>query len=375
MSSTALRQSVLAAAKRVVVKLGTQLLTDGQGRLDVPYFREIARQIAELRRGGRQVTVVSSGAVGAGLAELALSRRPSDVAALQAVAAVGQPRLMLHLHDAFAEHKIKVAQVLLTRSDFDDRVRFLNIRNCLSQLHGQGCIPIINENDTVAVDELRFGDNDMLAAMICNAIRADALVLLTVVNGLLDSNNEPIDLVESVPAMMHVARSDRSKLGTGGITSKLEAARLVTESGEIAVIANGRTPDILPRLLAGQASVGTVFVPAKRKLDSRARWIGLTRRPAGFLTVDDGAARAVTQRGSSLLATGIIKMAGEFDRGALLSICDSGDREIARGLSNYNSVELNLIMGKRSSEFEKLLGRRAFDEIIHRDNLVPVNTR
>lgn len=372
MPSTHLRQTVLAAARRIVVKFGTQLLTGADGRLDVDYLRQMAGQIAKLRASGRQITVVSSGAIGAGLAELKLAKRPRDVAELQAVAAVGQRRLMMHMHDAFAPHGLEVGQVLVTRSDFDDRSRYLNIRNCVSHLHRLNCVPIINENDTVAVEEIRFGDNDLLAAMMCNALRADALALLTVVDGLLDERGQRIDLVENVASVMGKATREKSALGSGGMSTKLEAARLATDAGEIAVIANGRAPDVLERLFVGADSegIGTLFVPAQKKLDARRRWIGLTKRPAGEIVIDDGARTAVTQRGKSLLAAGVVDLRGTFDRGAVVLIRDGEGREIARGLTNYSADEISRIKGKRSNQLAKALGRAAYDEVVHRDNLL-----
>jgi glutamate 5-kinase len=370
MPSTQLRQTVLAKARRVVVKLGTQLLTNEAGRIDPDYLKQMAGQVAELTRRGYEMTLVCSGAVGAGCAELGLASRPTDVAEQQAVAAVGQPRLMALLHEAFAAHGLKVAQLLLTRGDFEDRVRFLNMRNCIHQLQHFGVIPILNENDTVAVDELRFGDNDMLAALTCNGLRAHVLVLLTVVHGLLDPQNKPIDLVQNVADVVGVARAEKSRLGTGGINSKMESARLVTGAGEIAVIAHGRTPDVLLRLLSGEAGIGTVFAPAQRKLDSRARWIGLTKKPAGIITVDAGAAKAVCQSGRSLLATGITAVEGAFGRGAVVCIADGEGLELARGLSNYSDDEVRQIMGKKSTQFEKILGHASFTEVVHRNNMV-----
>jgi len=370
MPSTHLRQTVLAAARRIVVKFGTQLLTGADGQLDVEYFRQVAAQVADLRQRGFEITVVSSGAIGAGLRELGIAKRPRDVAELQAIAAVGQRRLMTHLHDAFAPHKLHVGQVLVTRSDFDDRVRYLNIRNCIAHLHRMNCVPILNENDTVAVDEIRFGDNDQLAALTCNALRADALVLLTVVNGLLDDKGERIDLVEDIGAACGMVRSEKSKLGTGGMSSKLTAARQATDAGEIAVIANGREPDVLRRLFGSDSrGIGTVFAPKQKKLDSRRRWIGLTKRPAGTLTVDEGAAAALS-RGKSLLPAGITTVAGDFERGDVLAIIDPHGSEIARGLSNYSAEETRQIKGKKTSELEKVLGRLGYDEVIHRDNMV-----
>lgn len=372
MPSTHLRKTVLATAKRIVVKMGTQLISNAEGAIDLPYIRRIADQIAALRKGGREVTVVSSGAIGSGCAELGLAKRPRDMTALQAVAAVGQRRLMTRMHDAFARHDLPVGQVLLTRDDFDDRVRFLNIRNCVTRLHKLGCVPIINENDTVMVEELealRVGDNDLLAAMICNALRADALILLTVVDGLEDASGQCVDLVDEVQRSLEYVRGERSPLGKGGMYSKLVAAKLVTDAGEIVVIANGRERNVLPRLFNGE-KIGTVILPANRKLDSRQRWIALTARPTGQVAIDDGAARAITARGKSLLATGIVGATGCFERGEVLLVHDQKGREIARGLSNYSVGEIRLIMGKRSNQFEKILGRPAYDEVIHRDNMV-----
>lgn len=375
MPSSELRQSVLTAARRVVVKIGTQLLTtpdDGAADIDTAFINDLADQIAALHGKRYEVTLVSSGAIGCGCAELGMTRRPTDVAEQQAVAAVGQRRLINHMHDAFERHGLGVGQVLLTRNDFDDRVRFLNIRNCITQLHDLGTIPVLNENDAVAVDEIRFGDNDLLAALTCNALRADALVLLTVVDGLLDGKGNRIDRVDSViDHLAHVRRggAGKSAWGSGGMQTKLEAARLVTEAGEVAVIANGREPGVLTRLLAGE-KLGTVVAPATRKLDARQRWIGLTARPAGIVTVDDGAAKALIEKKKSLLATGITEMTGRFDRGDVLMVRDPRGHEIARGLTNYSADELRQIQGKRSSQFAKILGRPAYAEVVHRDHLV-----
>jgi len=373
MPSTKLRQTVLTSARRIVVKLGTKLLTTPTGALDLAYLKTIAQQIAKLREQQFQVTLVSSGAIGAGCAELGLEKRPRDVADLQAVAAVGQRRLMTLMHEAFAPYRIEVGQVLLTRGDFEQRSRFLNIRNCVLRLHKLGCLPVLNENDSVSVDELCLGDNDMLAALICNALRADALVLLTVVDGLLDDQDNKIDLVSHVADVTAMARPQTNTLGTGGMATKLQAARLATEAGEIAVIANGREPDVLTRLFQAQP-IGTVFVPASKKLDSRRRWIGLTKKPQGTVTIDEGAVTALTRRGKSLLASGIVTSTGRFEQGQVVSVCDPDGSEIARGLINYSQDELKMIMGKRSNQFEKILGRRAYAAVIHRDNLMLIRT-
>ena len=372
MPSTELRQNVLASARRIVVKLGTQILThpDKPG-LDRTYLKKLASQIVNLRNKGLEVTIVSSGAIGAGCAELGLNKKPKDVADQQAVAAVGQRRLMTAFHDAFKSHDIQVAQILLTRTDFDDRVRYLNIRNCISRLLKFGCIPIVNENDTVAVDELRFGENDLLAALTTNALQADALVLLTAVDGLLDADGNRVDLVQDFPAARKLTHKNKSALGTGGMNSKLDAAKTVVDSGEIAVIANGRTPNILEKLFDSQP-YGTVFAPASKKLDSRRRWIGLAKRSAGHITIDDGAATALTNKGKSLLAIGVVSISGKFEEGQVIEVRNKAGHKLAKGLTNYPANELKLIMGKRSNQFEKILGRSSYAEVIHRDNLVVI---
>ena len=370
MPSTELRQTVLNASRRVVIKLGTQLLAARDGRVDARYLSRIAKQLAALVDRGFEITLVSSGAIGAGCAELEMDKRPTDIVNQQAVAAVGQRRLMTRWHDALEKYDLQVSQVLLTRDDFDDRTRFLNIRNCVSRLHELNCIPIINENDTVAVDELHFGENDLLAALTCNALQADALVLLTVVDGLLDENGEKIDLVDDVVYAMQHTRSDMTAMGSGGMATKLEAAKLVTRAGEIAVIAHGRERNVLVRLFDGEPGLGTVFVPSSRKMAGRKRWIATAKRESGTITVDAGAAKALQHGGKSLLASGITRVTGKFDKGDLLVVRNPSGKALARGLSNYSDGELQSIKGKKSSQFEKILGRPAYAEVIHRDNLV-----
>ena len=374
MPSTALRQEVLTTARRLVVKVGSQLLTNRRGGLDARYMRRIGNQLAELIDRGYQITLVSSGSIAVGCKVLGLAERPREIDALQAVAAVGQSGLMKRWGGIFASHKIEVAQMLLTRGDFEDRNRYLNIRNCIGELHHIPAVPIVNENDTVAVDELRLGDNDILAAMVAGAIRADALILLSVVDGVNDAAGNPLEMVNDPVEARELVLEERSALGSGGMETKLEAARMVTEAGEIAVVANGREKDVLHRLVAGE-KLGTVFVPARRKLPSRRRWIGSAVRPSGALAVDDGAARALIEKKKSLLATGITNVVGRFEKGDVVVIRDRRGREIARGLINYTAEETRTLMGKRSSQFEKLLGRRAYDEIVHRDNLVATQRR
>ena len=363
------RGRALSGARRVVIKLGTQLLTDERGLLDVAFVRDVARQVAALRARGIEVALVTSGAVGAGMGELGRTRRPEGVAEQQATAAVGQGRLMAHFHAAFEPLGVRIAQLLLTREDFEHRGRFLNIRNCLRHLQRLGCLPVINENDTVAVEELRFGDNDQLAALIATALEADALVLATVVAGVLDESGERIPVLGRTDATRSLAWAGTSSLGTGGMRSKLAAAELVRDAGEWSVIADGRTPDLLPRLFDGE-EIGTVIAPAGRRLDARRRWIGLTKRPAGTVTVDDGAVEAIRSRGKSLLPIGVIGVRGGFARGDVVRVASGSGAEIARGLSNYAAEELERIRGRRSAELDELLGEPGYAEVIHRDHLM-----
>ncbi len=369
MPSTPLRQSVVTHARNVVVKLGSQLLTEPSGGISQAYFNAIANQVAELAERGINVTIVSSGAVGVGRKSLGLDKRPADVAELQAVAAIGQSGLMSRWHDAFKPHSRHVAQMLVTRQDFEDRQRYLNIRNCIGELHAMHAVPIVNENDTVSVEEIRVGDNDILAALLTNALRADLLLLLSVVDGVKGSEGEYLEMVHDAFEARALVLNEKSDFGTGGMHTKLEAARLVTDAGEVAIIANGREENIVTRLVSGE-KLGTIFVPAGRKLESRSRWIGMTVRPTGTLTVDNGAAAAMTEKGASLLAIGITEIIGQFAKGDVVVVRDQRGRELARGLINYDSDETRLIQGRRSDEFEATLGRRAYDEIIHRDNMV-----
>ena len=373
-------RTALTTANEIVVKIGSQLLATTRRRrgeatpsltVDTRFIGSVARQVADLHRAGRRVTLVSSGAIAAGCAELGRADRPTDVADAQAVAAVGQRRLMTHWHDAFRKVGLGVGQVLLTRADFDDRLRFLNLHNCVTRLQAMDCVPIANENDTVAVEELRFGDNDLLAALLANAVRADALLLLTGVPGLLDAEGNVIPEVTDLHAAAAQVRADRSGWGSGGMATKLDAARNVVGAGATCVIAGGRQKGVIARVLSGEAEdAGTLFVPAPRRLDARRRWIGLTARPSGGVTVDAGAVAALARGGASLLASGVTAATGSFGRGDVLLVRDAAGRELARGLSNYAAAEVRLIQGKQSSEFERILGRPAYTALIHRDNLV-----
>lgn len=367
----AARTDQLTGIQTIVVKLGTQLLSDSTGGLDGDFLAGLAEQIAKLRQAGGRVTIVSSGAIGCGVRELALDGRPTDLAKLQAVAAVGQRRLMDAWATAFAKHQMPVAQLLLTRDDVEHRARFLNLRNTINAVHELGAVPIINENDTVSTDELvkiSFGDNDILAALVAHAVRANLLVLLTVVDGLLDEAGKPVRLVSSLEEARELVRREKSAAGKGGMDSKLQAAKMLTDAGECLVVAHGRMENVLGRIVAGE-EVGTLFIPKHGKRSSRSRWIGSVR-PHGTIVVDDGAVRALRDMHKSLLPAGIVRVEGEFARGDVVAIQDKTGRTIARGLSNYSAEDVQTIKGKKTQQVRAELAEAAYDEVVHKDNLV-----
>lgn len=365
------RTEYLGHVKSIVVKLGTQLLADGQKRLDAAFLSRIAQQVQTLRKRGILVTIVSSGAVGAGLRQLNMAKRPTDLGALQAVAAVGQPRLMAAWDTAFAPHGLQVAQLLLTREDIDHRTRFLNVRNTINALHAMNVVPIINENDTISTSEIiriTFGDNDILAGLVAHATQADLLVLLTVVDGLLDANHKSVRTVPNLHEAHGLVRKEKSAMGKGGMDSKLEAARMVTGSGSPMVVANGRDENVLVRLLDGD-ELGTLFLPSHEARPSRHRWIGALR-PKGHVVVDAGAVVALIEKHKSLLPAGITSVADDFEQGECVGIKSPSGELIARGLCNYDSLTLRKVIGKKTAEVRAMLKEAAYDEVVHRDNLV-----
>jgi glutamate 5-kinase len=368
MPDRTIRQQILSQARRIVIKVGTNAICDDSGRLDVKVVRSLARQVAALMREGRVVTLVASGAIGAGLRELDLAQRPASMPELQAVAAIGQGELMRAFHDCFARFRLRVAQVLLTRDDFEDRARYLNIRNTLRALHDLGALAIINENDAVAVDEIRYGDNDIIAAHVANMLGAEVLVFLSSVDGVMDGG-VVMDVIKEVDdATMERITEERSLLGSGGMASKIAAACMITRAGEIAIIANARAPKVLTRVMEGRR-VGTLFVPSARKLSSRQRWIGQASRPAGKVVIDDGAVQALTDGGKSLLPSGVVEVQGKFGKGATVAVVDAGGREIARGLTNYDSDQLDRIKGLKTRQIPQVLGDKPYDEVVHRNNM------
>jgi glutamate 5-kinase len=368
MPSTAVRNEVVARARKVVVKVGTSSICHDTGGVNAPAVAALARQIAALRARGVAVTLVASGAIGAGRAELQLAQRPTTLPELQAVAAVGQGQLMRELHDVFESFGLHVAQVLLTRDDFEDRSRYLNIRNTLGALEKFGALPVINENDTVATDEIRYGDNDMIAALVANMLRAELTIFLTTSAGLLQEG-QVVEMVNDLSEeVLKLVSGERSRLGSGGMGSKLAAAGAVMKAGEAAIIASAAEERVLERILDGE-KIGTVFVPARRKMTSRRRWIGQASRPQGKIMVDDGAAAALRDKGRSLLPSGVKGVMGHFDRGATVAVIDRTGRQIARGLVNYSSRQIDLIKGLKTGQIAKVLGEKHYDEVIHRNNM------
>jgi glutamate 5-kinase len=348
-----LRQDILGKAQRIVIKLGTGLLTDAQNRLAVPQIDRIVAQIAALCRQKKQVIVVSSGAIGAGMAELGLKQRPKRLDELQAAAAIGQSKLMALYDASFGKFGITVAQVLLTHDDLKNRARHLNAHNTLATLLDRGVVPIINENDTVSVDEIKFGDNDRLGALAATLIDADLLVILSHVEGFLKAGALVGTIAKITREIEELAGGTDRATSVGGMKSKIEAARIVTRAGMPMIIANGELPGVLTGLLAGE-EIGTVFLPNDKKLPSRKRWIAFFQRPAGTVVVDDGARRAMSANGKSLLAKGIVSTEGQFDKGEVVSVRDKNQVEFARGLAKVSSTEI----------------RTAPGVVVHRDDLV-----
>ena len=362
---------------RIVVKIGTSSLTNGTNYIAPPFMIELARQTAQLQQSGHQIVLVSSGAIAAGREKLNFPQLPKNIPAKQMLAAIGQLRLMSLYEQIFGLYGMLVGQVLLTRSDLSDRRRYLNARNTLLAMMMQNMIAIINENDTVATEEIRVGDNDNLSALVANLIDADILILLTDQEGLFtaDPRSHPsAELVRTVSAdeipeaLWQAAGGSKTGLGTGGMTTKLQAADLARRSGTTCMIASGKEPDILLRLVNGE-KIGTHFPAVVSAIESRKRYIMSARRAPGQLSVDSGAAQAL-RRGSSLLPIGMSQVNGKFERGDTVRIVDENGHEIARGIVNYASRDLLQITRRRSDEIEAILGYNYGDEVIHRNDLV-----
>lgn len=370
-----LRRLQLDKARRVVVKVGSAVLTDEKG-LNGAVLDNLLAELTFLRETGREVLLVSSGAVASGRKRMGYEERLVTLKEKQALAAIGQSSLMRAYEDLFDRQGVKVAQILLTHDDLAHRQRFLNIRNTLLTLLQWGILPVINENDTVSTKELRFGDNDTLAAMVANLIEADLFICLTDVDGLYTGNpaSDPdaqrVVTVTSVDEKVgRMADHVSGTLGTGGMGSKIRAAKMVSLLGGGSFIGNGREPGIIRRLFAYEP-VGTYFLPKPEKMQRRKHWIGYILRPQGSLIVDDGAQKAIVDHGKSLLPSGIVEVVGTFGIGAAVRCLARDQRPLAAGLVNYSSADLKKIQGARSNQIESLLGFKDSDEVIHRDNLV-----
>jgi len=363
--------------KTVVIKVGTKVLAGKGYRLDAARVERIVDQIRVCAKRGIRVVIVSSGAIGSGMGLLGLKKRPGPLAELQACAAIGQPHLMQVYSDLFNKHGMLAAQVLLTQEDLDDRTRYLNARHTIAALLDRGVIPVINENDTVSTEEIKFGDNDKLSSLVANLIEADLLILLSDVDGLYEAVGEAttkdkrvVARIEEISSKIEfLAQQSTDELGRGGMSSKLQAAKIAVNSGIPCIIANGTKDRVVVDIIDGKET-GTLFLPAPQKLAARKRWLSFGVKPKGSIRVDRGAAEALAKKNKSLLSSGITGTSGDFKRGDVVSITDENGREFARGISNYSSQEIYAIQGVKTAEIRRILGDAVKDEVVHRDNLV-----
>ncbi len=365
-------KSPATQAKRVVVKVGTSILTSKTGHFSKEHVEKIAEEIFGVLKQGYEIVLVSSGAIACGMDVLDMKSRPKELPKLQACAAIGQGKLMKIYEDFFAKRKFHTAQVLLTRDGIQDRERHLNIRNTLNTLIKMHVLPIVNENDTVATEEIRFGDNDNLSAFVSSLIGADLLIILSDVDGFYLEGKKRLETVQSLTQIDrelkgHLYHMERAKT-TGGMEAKLEAARIAMQAGVPMVIANGFEAGILQKILAGQ-SVGTRFLAQERKRNLKKNWLAFSHAK-GDVQVDHGARKALIEQGKSLLPSGILKVHGSFGIGDAVRIVDSENKEVARGLVNYDNEELDKIKGIRTDKIREILGYKYYDEAVHRDNLV-----
>ncbi|GAB4526461.1 MAG: glutamate 5-kinase [Haliangiales bacterium] len=361
-------RAALRGARRIVVKVGSRLLAES------PAARPalLADDIARLRREReQQFVVVSSGAVALGNRVLGRTERPRELPALQAAAAIGQGKLLQHWEHAFAAHDLIIGQLLITHDDIADRRRFLNARHTLHALLSADAIPVINENDSVAVEEIKYGDNDLLAALVCNLISADVLIILTDVDGLYDHNRQRVPLVRDIEreAVPFAGASRTDGVGSGGMASKVQAAKAAAQSGAATLVVPGRRPGVLSEVMAG-ADVGTLFLPPADRLSSRKHWIAYGRKPSGRLIVDAGARRALVDLGRSLLPAGVIRVEGDFELGDVVTVASEDGRDFARGLIGYRADDVRRIQGHHSADIEPTLGYKYLDAVMHRDDFV-----
>lgn len=371
-----MRKDILKGVKRVVIKIGSRVLTDSEGALDMVVIDRICKDIAALRQQDLEIVLVSSGAIAAGRSALGLKDKPKSIPQKQAAAAVGQTRLMRAYEEALSPHNLRAAQLLLTSEDLGSRQRFLNARATLDALLGFGIIPIINENDTVVVDEIKFGDNDNLSALVTNVVEAHLLLILTDIEGLYSEDPCTVPDAKLIPLVRSITRDIEraaggpgSGLGTGGMATKVAAARKAGRNGVATIIVSGKRERIIQAALRGD-EVGTLFMPSRDGLNRRKHWIAFTLKPAGRIFVDDGARDVLLKKCKSLLPSGVSRVEGRFERGSSVRVCGSDGKEFARGLSDYSSTEIARLAGRKSSEIEAILGYHYGDVVVHRDNLV-----
>lgn len=372
----------ITLAEKIVIKFGTNILTNDEGELSLPRVYSFIEDVSKLRKAGKEVILVTSGAVGLGKKKLALDSTDA-VAMKQACAAIGQSKLMSIYETAFDQYDIIVAQILLTEDDFAQRKKYLSLRTTLNKLLELNVIPIINQNDTVSTIELDelycdmqvcFSDNDKLSALVASELDADLLVILSDIDGLFDSNPKKNPSAKIVPIVENVTEEimnygdTASAGGRGGMRTKLEAARLVTRSGGTVVVANGKTPSVISEIFSGK-DIGTIFLPREEMLSGKKRWIGYATNVLGKIIVNYGAKKAITEKETSLLPIGIVNVINEFKKGEVVSIIDENDKEIARGITNYNSTDCRKIAGQHSDNISQILGFKNYDEVINRDNI------
>lgn len=368
--------SKIKNAQRIVVKVGTSTLTHHTGKLNINRMEQLVRQLVDLQNQNKEVVLVTSGAVGAGMGRIGVSERPTSIVERQALAAIGQGLLMQVYEKLFSEYGQIVAQVLLTRSDVSDRKRYLNARNTILTLMKYRVIPIINENDTVATEELKIGENDALSAMVTGLIDGDLLILLSDIDGLYTEDPKKNSQATLIPCVTEINQEIRemaggagSAFGTGGMITKIAAAQMANSAGASMVLMNGSRPAEIQNIFAGNP-VGTVFLSNQPTVNHRKRWIAFGPQPSGKLIVDSGAEKALLEQGKSLLPSGLAGLVGDFEEGDLITIVNQNQVELARGLTNYGKDQLEKIKGHKSNEIEHILGFKNADEVVHRDNLV-----
>ena len=369
-------KNILGTKNTIIVKIGTNLLADKMNGINAEHINNIVGGVMHLKSFGHNVALVSSGAIGAGVAALQLKERPKSIPEKQATAAIGQPLLMEAYEHAFRTVGFPIAQLLLTKDDFVNRTRYVNAKNTFSVLFEKGAVPIVNENDTVSVEEIKLGDNDNLSALVANLVEADLLIVLTDIDGLFSDDPaknpvaELIPLVEKItPQIEKLAKASASELSTGGMITKIQAAKRCTSAGTAMIITNGNKPHAIEEIFSGSFR-GTLFLPERKTLNVRKMWIGFISHSKGFVIIDGGAKEALLVKKKSLLPSGIVEVNGEFKKNDTVTIRDTEGNHLAKGITAYSSVELEKIKGKKTSELEKILHRKSAGEVIHRNNLV-----